>query len=155
MHTPSDPASDLIHDRAAPPLWASVAPDTPALESRAHGTAPVADGRARGRSDLSAARTLATRTVSVAAVASGLIEYLGWQIAQRAGAASNVVPLSEWLLGSLRNLGGATAIGLALACLAMLIPRFRNRPLRAASAAFAFGVAGFLGFLLFLVSLAP
>lgn len=155
MRMPGDPTSDLIHDRAARPSWTSVGPDTPSLEPHAHGTAPVAEGRVRSRSDVSAAGTLVRRTVSVATFASGLIEYIGWQIAQRAGATSNVVPLGEWFFGLLRNLGGATAIGLALACIVMLIPRFRKRPLRAASAAFAFGVAGFLGFLVFLISLAP
>lgn len=106
------------------------------------------------RTDLPAARTLVRHTLSVGALASGLIEYIGLQIARRAGEGATIVPLGEWAMGMARNLGGAASVGLAVAGVVMLLPAFRKRPLRAASAAFAFGVAGFLAFLGFLLSLA-
>lgn len=155
MHTPLDPASDVTRKRDARASWSNLAADAHGVVPLHQNASPDADRSAAWRSDLPDAARLVRHTVSVGALASGVIEYMGWQIAQRAGAPSNVVPLGEWALGLLRNLGGAAALGFALACVVLLVPRFRKRPLRAASAAFAFGVAGFLGFLFFLVSLAP
>jgi hypothetical protein len=91
----------------------------------------------------------------VGLLAAGLLEYIGWQIAKRAGDGSTVVPLGEWAVGMARNFGGAVGIGLAFALVVLLVRGVRKRPLRSASAAFAFGVATFLGALAFLVSLAP
>ncbi len=156
MSEPHAPSSEVAAERVAGPAWSDLSAHAHAVEPLPFGaSAAPARQDATWRADLRAARTVVRHTVSMGALAAGLIEYMGWQIARRASDASTVVPLGEWALGLARNLGGAVGVGLALACLAMLVPHLRKRPLRAASAAFAFGVAGFLGFLSFLLSLAP
>jgi len=154
MREPLDPTADglVTHD-----AWSNAAAQASAVELPSVQTfsSELPSESTSWRSDIPAARTLVRHTLSVGALAAGLIEHIGWQIARGGGDGSTVVPLGEWALGLARNLGGAVGVGFALASVVMLVPRFRKRPLRAASAAFTFGVAGFLGFLSFLLSLAP
>jgi hypothetical protein len=151
MHTPSDPHISTKTEREA--SWARAAVDAQRVAPLPRdSTAPKVSLKADWRSDIPAARAVVKHTLSLGALASGLIEYTGWQIAHRSGAPTGVVPLGDWATGALSNLGGAAAIGLGCACIAMVVAGSHKRPLRAGAAAFAFGVAGFLGFLAFLVS---
>lgn len=154
MHTPSEPLISTAPEREASPDWASVGAEARSVAPVLADSTPVADEvqKAGWRDDIPAARAVVRHTLSLGALASGLIEYTGWQIAQRAGAPKGVVPLGDWAMGALSNLGGAVAIGLGCACIAMVLLGSHKRPLRAGAAAFAFGVAGFLSFLAYLVS---
>ncbi len=154
-----DPDRPLVDapERTARPSWAGANAEALSVVSPEIPSAASANHRHAWKDDLPVARSFVRHTLSLGALASGLIEYFGWQIVLRANAdaGSTVFPIGRWALGLVSNLGAGTAVGLGLACFVLLIPRFRKRPLRSASAAFAFGMAGFLSFLMFLVSRAP
>lgn len=154
MHTPGKPRVTGAPERDVGAAWADSGLDARGLAPLSPEAAPPAaiDRSTRWRADIPVAKAVVKHTISLGALAAGLIEYTGWQIANRGGDGSNVVPLKAWALGTIGNLGGAVAIGLGVACIAMVLAASRKRPLRAGAAAFAFGVAGFLSFLAFLVS---
>lgn len=107
--------------------------------------------------DRRAATKVVLGTMAIAALASVVLEYQGWQIAFRAADAPtglSGIPVGGFLRGVVDTFSGALGVGAAAAIAATLIPASWKRPWRALAAGFVVGAAGFLGFLAYLSALA-
>lgn len=132
--TSAPPAFD-----AQAPLVATATPDAQPVPS---------DRRSAGR--------VVLWTIGAGLVISGVLEYQGWQIIFRmVPSLPATIPPGDFVLSSLKTLGGALAIGAGVGLVGLLFPSLRRRPWRTLAAGVALGSAAFLGFLAFLVSLAP
>lgn len=115
------------------------------------------------REDRVGAVRFATMTLVAAAIASGVIEWEGWQILYRhAGPAVTLpapgplgVPTGPWLYGAANSLSAAVGVGIAVGALTLLIPAARARPWRSAAVGFALGAAALLAALGALTVWAP
>jgi hypothetical protein len=123
---------------------------------------PAASHSESWSGDLRAARRLILFTIAGAIVVGGGIEWAGWQIVHRhvetvVPAARSLfgVPVIEWTFGLLRNAGGAIAVGIGAAGLAMLRSRSWKRHWRTVGSAFAVGTAAVLVALAALTAWAP
>lgn len=107
--------------------------------------------------DFRSARNLVLVSLGVAAVAAGVIEWAGIQVAMRHGADDLDLRVRSvlWAVGSVRNLFGAVFVGgVSAAVVALFQGRFR-RPIRAAASAFALGTGTVLAALAALTAWAP
>jgi len=124
--------------------------DTPIVETPSATASRAADRVAGTR--------LVLATMVVAAAASVLLEYQGWQIAFRASNAAtgwSGIPTGGFLRGVVDNFAGAVGLGAVASIAATLSPASWKRPWRAIAAGFAFGAAAFLLALAWVSSLAP
>jgi hypothetical protein len=124
--------------------------DAPIIETPSAKVAHAADRVAGTR--------LVLATMVVAAVASVVLEYQGWQIGFRAANAPtgwSGIPAGGFLRGVVDNFAGALGLGAVASIVATLSPASWKRPWRAIAAGFAFGAAGFLLALAWVSSLAP
>lgn len=95
-------------------------------------------------------------TVGAGLLVSGLLEYQGWQIIFRTvPSVAPTIPLDDFVLSSLRTLSAGLGVGAGFGIVALLVPSLRRRPWRTIAAGVAVGTASFLGFMAWLVSLAP
>lgn len=132
------------------PAWDAQAP---LAAPGAAAAAPVPEPAVAHRR--SAARVVGG-TIVVALLASGVLEYQGWQIIFRtAPSIPSDIPFGAFALGTLRTLGGALGIGAGVGIAGLLVPGLRRHPWRTLAAGLAVGAAAFLGFLGWLTSLAP
>jgi hypothetical protein len=116
---------------------------------------PASD-TSRSAHDARPAWRLVTVTLGVAALAAGLLEYVGLGIAARHGGVPEGAAFwRAWSSGALATLGGAIGVGAAAAGVAALAWRRWRRPLRALGAGFALGAATFLIALVLLTAWAP
>lgn len=135
----------------APAVDAQAPLVAPAAAEAASASAPVTSPADRR----SALRVLAW-TVGAGLLVSGLLEYQGWQIIFRTvPSVAPTIPLDDFVLSSLRTLSAGLGVGAGFGIVALLVPSLRRRPWRTIAAGVAVGTASFLGFMAWLVSLAP
>jgi hypothetical protein len=142
--------------RVEAPLAAPRRFETPTPRADGESIVETPSATAHG-ADRRAATRVVLGTMALAALASAVLEYQGWQIAFRAANAPtglSGIPLGGFLRGVVDTLSGALAVGAAAAIAATLIPASWKRPWRSLAAGFVLGAAGFLGFLAYLSALA-
>lgn len=144
--------------RVEAPLVAPSRFETPTPRRHDEPIVETPSAKASHAADRVSGTRLVLATMLVAAAASVLLEYQGWQIGFRASGAptgwSGISP-GGFLRGVVDNFAGALGLGAVAAIAATLSPAAWKRPWRAIAAGFAFGAAGFLLALAWVSSLAP
>ena len=143
--------------RAEAPLVAPPPFETPTPRGRDASIVETPSAKVRQASDRVAGTRLVLATMVVAAVASVVLEYQGWQIAFRATDAPtgwSGISAGGFLRGVVDNFAGALGVGAVASIAATFSPASWKRPWRAIAAGFAFGAAAFLLALAWVTSLA-
>ncbi len=147
-----------IDARVEAPLVAPARFETPTPGRRDTPIVETPSAKASHAADRISGTRLVLATMVVAAVASVVLEYQGWQIIARTSNAPtgwSGIQTGAFLRGAVDNFAGALGLGAVASIAATLAPASWKRPWRSIAAGFAFGAAGFLLGLAWATSLAP